>query len=132
MREERGAITVMTIGFLLVLGLLAGVVVNASGAFLEHRDLDNLADGAALTAADGLDRALFYETGEVRADSSDARRLVAEYVAGTGARVVSVTMNGDSISVRLERTVDLALSPPGLPARTTVVADATSQLRVAD
>lgn len=132
MRDERGTITVMTIGFFAVVGLLVAVVVNASGAFLERRELDNLADGAALAAADGLDTEAFYTGGEVTVDPAQARRLVAQYVAGSDARVVSVTTTQDRIVVRLERSVRLALRPPGLPATTTVVAEATGSLRVAD
>ncbi len=48
MSRERGTVTVMTIGFLVLLGLLTVVVVNSSAAFLERQRLNNLADGAAL------------------------------------------------------------------------------------
>ncbi len=130
-RGDRGTITVMTIGFFAVVGLLVAVVINASGAFLERRELDNLADGAAVAAADGLDTEAFYTGGEVAVDPAQAQRLVAEYVAGSDARVVSVTTAEDRVVVRLERSVRLALRPPGLPATTTVVAEATGSLRVA-
>lgn len=129
--DDRGTITVMTIGFLVVLGLLAAVVVNASHAFLERRELDNLADGAALAAADALDTEAFYTGGEVTVDPAQARRLVAAYVAGSDARVVSVRTTQERIVVRLERPVRLALRPPGMPSTTTVVAEATGALRVA-
>ncbi len=131
MSRERGTITVMTIGFLVFLGLLAAVVINASDAFLERRELDNLADGAALAAVDGLNREAFYLDGEVAVDANQARRLVAGYVAGSNARVVSVQTVDDRVLVRLERTIRLALTPPGLPSSTTVVAEATGRLRVA-
>lgn len=131
-RREHGTITVMTIGFFVFLGLLAVVVINASGAFLERRELDNLADGAALAAADGLNQEAFYAGGEVAVDAEQARRLVAEYVAGSDVRVASVQTTGDRVLVRLERSIRLALRPPGLPSRTTVVAEATGRLRVAE
>lgn len=130
--NERGQITVMTIGFFLALGLLAVVVTNASQAFLERRDLDNLADGAALSAADGLDEEHFYATGDVRADPAQARRMVARYVAGSGARIVAVRMTDGTLTVRLEKRIQLALVPPGMPSGTTVVAEATSELRVGE
>jgi Flp pilus assembly protein TadG len=130
-RDEHGTITVMTVGFLVFLGLLVVVVVNASDAFLQRRELDNLADGAALAAVDGLDRDAFYTGGDVAVDAEQARRLVATYVAGADARVVSVRTTDDQVLVRLERSVRLALRPPGLPSTTTVVSEATGQLRVA-
>lgn len=128
--DERGQITVMTVGFFLFLGLLAVVVINSSHAFLERRDLDNLADGAALTAADGLDEEGFYTTGEVESDPQTARRLVGQYVAGTGARIVAVRTTDEHVTVLLERRMNLAINAPGLPSSTTVTAEATSQLRV--
>ncbi len=132
MRREDGQITVMTIGFFMFLGLLAVVVINSSAAFLQRQQLDNVADGAALAAADGLSRADFYRRGEVRLDGTEARRLVGEYVAGDGVRVVSVSVDGDQVHVRLERTVSMAIAPPGWTSRTTIVSEATSQLRLGD
>lgn len=132
MRRENGQITVMTIGFFVFLGLLAVVVVNSSAVFLQRQELDNVADGAALAAADGLSRADFYRRGEVRLDDAEARRLVGHYVTGDGIRVVAIRTDGDEVLVRVERTVGLALAPPGWTSRTTIVSEATSQLRLGE
>ena len=132
MRREDGQITVMTIGFFVFLGLLAVVVVNSSAAFLQRQQLDNVADGAALAAADGLSRAAFYRRGEVRLDDAEARRLIGEYVAGDDIRVVAVSTDGDQVHVRLERSVSMAIRPPGWTLRTTIVSEATSELRLGD
>jgi len=132
MKREDGQITVMTIGFFVFLGLLAVVVVNSSAAFLRRQELDNVADGAALAAADGLSRSDFYRRGEVTLDDAEARRLIGEYVSGDGIRVVAVRTDGDQVNVRLERTVSLAIAPPGWASRTTIVSEATSQLRLGD
>ncbi len=131
MRRDDGTITVMTIGFLLFLGLLAVVVINSSAAFLQRQQLDNVADGAALSAADGLSGDQFYRTGEVALDVSAARQLVDDYVTGDGIRVVEVVADGDQVRVRLERSVGLAFAPPGWQSRTTIVSEATAQLRQA-
>jgi uncharacterized membrane protein len=93
MNRERGQITVITIGFFVFLGLLVIIVVNASAAFLQHQELDNVADGAALAAADGLSRSDFYRHGvsrHVQIDQSEARRLVASYLAASGEHVAVV------------------------------------------
>ena len=129
MTRERGTVTVMTIGFLFLLGLLTVVVVDSSSAFLERQRLNNLADAAALSAADGLDEAGFYADHRVVLDPDEARRLVSDYLAGEQVRVVDVSTDGDSVSVHLERDLDLALTPPGWISRTTVTADAKAQLR---
>lgn len=129
MRRDEGTITVMTIGFLIFLGLLAVVVVNSSAAFLQRQQLDNLADGAALAAADGLSGDTFYRTGEVRLDGSSARELVDDYLTDNGIRIVRVMTDADRVQVRLERSVTLAFAPPGWDSRTTIVSEATAQLR---
>ena len=131
MRRDDGTITVMTIGFLLFLGLLAAVVINASAAFLQRQQLDNLADGAARSAADGLSTDVFYRTGQVELDGSQAQRLVRSYVSRPGVRIVQVVTDGDEVRVRLERKLDLPLAPPGFSPRTTIVSEATASLRVA-
>lgn len=129
MRRERGTVTVMTIGFLMLLGLLTVVVVNSSAAFLERQRLNNLADGAALAAADGLHEAGFYTDRDVVIDPNEARRLVSDYLAGENVRVVDVSTDDDIVHVHLERDLELALTPPGWTSRATIVAVATSQLR---
>ncbi|MGJ9413424.1 pilus assembly protein TadG-related protein [Aeromicrobium sp. CF4.19] len=128
-RRESGSISVTTIGFLVVIGLLVVVVVNASAAFLQKQELNNLADGAALTAADGLDEAGFYTDQRVELDAGEARRLVGAYLAGRDARAVDVVVDDDRVTVRLDRQIGLALAPPGWTSSTTVVSEATSSLR---
>ena len=129
MKREDGQITVMTVGFLLFIGLLAVVVINSSAAFLERRRLDNIADGAAIAAADGLNRDTFYRRGEVTLGQGQARRLVREYVSAPEIRIVRVTTNDDEVMVRLERRIELAIKPPGWSASSRIVAEATAQLR---
>ena len=128
-RGERGSITVMSIGFLLLLGTLTVVVVNASAAFLQRQELNNLADGAALAAADGLDDAAFYERREVVLYESDVQSLVTQHIAGSEARLTVLEVDGDRVRVELARPMDLPLVPPGWRARAVVVADANAWLR---
>ena len=127
--RERGSITVMSVGFLLLLGTLTVVVVNASAAFLQRQELNNLADGAALAAADGLDAAAFYEQREVVLHESDVRSLVTQYLAGSRAQLTVLDVEGDRVRVELARPMDLPLVPPGWMDRTVVVADADAWLR---
>lgn len=129
MTSERGTVTVMTVGFLLLLGLLTVVVVDSSAAFLERQRLNNLADGAALAAADGLDEAGFYTDQRIVLDQDEARRMVSDYLAGEQVKAVDVSAHGDTVSVHLERGLDLPLTPPGWTSSATIVADANAQLR---
>ena len=126
---ERGSITVMSIGFLVLLGALTVVVVNASAAFLQRQELNNLADGAALAAADGLDAASFYERRQVVLSESDVRALVSQHLLASEARLTALELDGDRVHVRLARPMDLPLVPPGWMSQTVVVADANAWLR---
>ena len=137
MSRERGQITVLTIGFFVFLGLLAVVVINSSAAFLQRQELGNLADGAALAAADGMSEERFYRDGadsSLELDPAEASQLVARYVASSGEQIgsVAVTATADEVHVRLERSVSLAIAPPGWASRTTIVAEATAQLRLSN
>ncbi|GAA2071491.1 hypothetical protein GCM10009821_06600 [Aeromicrobium halocynthiae] len=128
-RGEQGNVSVTTVGFLVVIGLMTVLVVNASAAFLAKQELNNLADGAALTAADGLDEAGFYAGADVRLEPSRARELVGRYLAGRSVQVVDVVVDDDTVRVALERDLRLLLVPPGWFDSTRVTAEATSQLR---
>lgn len=128
-RNERGTVTVMSIGFLILLGLLTVLVVNASAAFLQRQELNNLADGAALAAADGLDDTAFYERRQVVLNGDVASELVSRFIAGSGARVTELSVRSDHVRIRLERPMDLPLVPPGWVDRTVVVASANAWLR---
>lgn len=129
---ERANVTVLTVGFLAVLGLLVVVVVNSSAAFLERRELMNLADRVALHAADGLDRDVVYSAGideEAVLDDSDARTLVRGIVPADVDLTLSTA--GDRVDVELTRPYRLPLVPPGFPDTATIRAEASGRLHLA-
>lgn len=131
-RIEGGNVTVLTIGFLVVLGMLVVVVVNASAAFLERRELMNLADRVALHAADGLDREAVYSGGigdQAVLDAADAEELTAG-IAPVDVRVAMRTSD-DRVDVVLTRRIRLPLVPPGFPNGATIRAEATGRLVLA-
>ena len=51
---------------------------------------------------------------------------------GDVATELCISTDGDEVHVRMERSVALAFAPPGWASRTTIVAEATSQLRLGD
>ncbi len=128
--DERGQITVLTIGLFVIVGVLVVVVINASDAFVERQRLNALADSAAITAADALDLEAFYSTGELILDPAQARQRVSDHVSGhAGVRVTEVRLEGDTVTVRLEREILLPLTPPGLSRTATIVSESSGQLR---
>lgn len=139
-RDEAGSIAPLIIGFLLVLGTLVGVVVDASAAYLRRQGLDNLADAAALSATDGLQGEAVYRNGlgaKVQIDPLAAHRYVEDYLASTGARAkypglrVQVVTADDVVRVRLRASMPLPLPVPGV-GTPTISGAAASEVLVSD
>lgn len=132
-RPERGNTTVLSLGFLAIVGLLVVVFVNVSAVFLEHGRLVNTVDAAALRAADALDEAQYYRSSELTSVSLDPARASAAARAGVPADVrLTVTVHDDTVVVRGERNVNFRLLPPGLASGTQIVATAAAILYVPD
>lgn len=122
-RDEAGQVTVLIIGFALVLLMAVGVTIDASAAYLQRESLATLADGAALAAADQAQGTPAYDGGLGRTaplDVRTARASVAEHLSVTGAvrdhpgLVVVVDVVGDRVVVRLRAPLDLPLTVQGL------------------
>ena len=125
--DEGGQVTVLIIGFALVLLLAVGITVDASAAYLEREALATLADGAALAAADQVQGTPAYAGGlreSAPLDVRTAREAVAGHLAATGALrehpglVAVVDVAGDRVVVRLRVPLDLPLTVGGLTATT--------------
>lgn len=137
--RERGTVTVLTIAFLVVLGLLCAVVVDASAAYLRRQSLNGLADGAALAAADGAQGVDVYTEGlgeQAPVDPAVAETAVAEYLAGVGADGTypglswQVSATETTVTVRLAAPLDLPLDPAGWAGSTTVGAAGSAVVQV--
>lgn len=134
-RREEGQVTVMIVGFFIVIGLLTVVVINASAAFLQRQELNNAADGAALAAADGLRQETIYREGlgkDAPLDPQRARELVGSYLSSAtgGVNSWTVSIDDNTVRVHLDRSIDLPLTPPGWFDSTRVTADAAALLRI--
>lgn len=131
-RTERGATTVMLIGFATVLLLVVAVAVDSTAAYVQRQGLDTLADGAALQGADlAAEGQEVYTQGvpvegslEVTADR--ARQAVGAYLDEVGARgrypglAYDVAVDATTVTVRLSAPLDLPLDFPGAPAAPSV------------
>jgi uncharacterized membrane protein len=139
--DERGTATLLIIGFALVLAMTAGVVTDASAAYLQRQGLDTLADGAALTAADAAaSGAETYGDGlgaELRLDVATARAAALDYLhrVGAFARYPGLTADisveaTDRVIVVVHAPVSLPLRVPGSPARAVVGATSSASVGV--
>lgn len=114
MMAERGQITLLVIGFAVILVSLVAVVVDASQVVLLRRTLASMADGAALSAAQQLAEPALYAgqaSGRLPLDPAASRAAVIEYVASSGmdVSVVEVSVSAERVTVALSARADLPL-----------------------
>ena len=127
-RDERGAATVLIVGFALVLALAVAAVVDVSAAYLQRQGLNTVADGAALRAADlGATGEEVYgggvPEGRLELSVEQIRASVREFLAGAGAYAdypgLSFTVDVDratsTVTVHVTAPLDLPLTVPGSP-----------------
>jgi uncharacterized membrane protein len=138
-RNEGGQVTVMIVGFFVVVALMCVVVIDASAAYLRRQQLGSLADGAALAAADGAQGQEVYEGGLgelAEVDAAAARQHVDEYLSQVGADVdhpglhAQVHTDGARVTVTLQAPMQLPLRPPGWDESTLVEGSATAMVQV--
>jgi len=138
--DDRGQTSLMIVGFFLVAALMVVVVVDASAAYLRRQELDALADGAALAAADAVREETVYTKGLddelAQLDPAAARTQVADYLQTVGAhrrypglRYV-VVAGQDAVEVRVTTPLKLPFAPPGWSSRTDVSGTAVAVVRV--
>jgi hypothetical protein len=121
--DERGQMSLMIVGFALVILLAVAAVTDASAAYLQHSGLDTVADGAALAGADALNEQLVYQHGLGKTPDLDpdlARDRVRDYLRRTGAyeRFPGLRWDPDvrdnRVVVRVSAPLDLPLNVPGV------------------
>jgi uncharacterized membrane protein len=135
-RTDSGQITLMIIGFVMIVVLTVGVVANASKAFVYRRSLASWADGAAVAAAQQVAENALYAgpaVDELPISSSDARNAVADYVSRNRlahrfedfAVAVSVDASTATVTVEFAARVPLVLTGAG-DAAIPITAEATA------
>jgi hypothetical protein len=136
---ETGQTSLLIVGFFLVAILLVVVVVDASAAYLRRQQLDAVADGAVLAAADGIRTEAVYTEGlgeRAGLDPVQARRHVAAYLQQIGARrsypglTYRVSVTEESVEVRVSTPLDLPLAPPGWAESAVVTGTAAALVQV--
>lgn len=120
--RESGQITLMAIGFAVVLALAVAVVANASNAFLQRRSLASWTDGAVTVAAQHVAHDRLYSGAPVTTlplSEAAARDAVLDYVArhgltarfdGFGVDHVTVESAASRVTVELGASVPLMLA----------------------
>ena len=139
LRSDEGQITLLIIGFVMIVVLAVGVVANASKAFVYRRSLASWADGAAIAAAQSVAEDVLYSgsaVAELPISGVDARRAVDDYVARheLGQRfddlrvTASVDPEASTVTVEFAIRVPLVLSGDAAGIRVSAAATATAPL----
>lgn len=143
--NEGGQVSVLIVGFAVVLLMMIAVVVDATAAYLQRQGLNTLADGAALRGADlGATGRDVYEGGvpaeRLELTAARVRSVVGAYLRSTGAYGrypglsfrVRINPSTQSVEVRLSAPLDLPLTVPGSPERADVGATGSAVVEVDD
>ncbi|MFD2758466.1 pilus assembly protein TadG-related protein [Gulosibacter faecalis] len=134
--DDRGSITPLAIIYAVVALLLATVLAAAGHLYLERKQLLELADGAALAAADSYDLDAVHATDgglDVRLDPDQAVAAATAYVERFGsdsAHVISVEVAGDAVIVTVATTWAAPVVNDVIPASVELTATATARTRL--
>lgn len=130
LRDERGSILPLTIGYVVLALALIIVCANATSLYLAQKALDAVADAAALAGADGFTLSLEGDAARARLDGASVRAQAEAIVAtAPGDQTLVAAGTPDGLSARV--TVATTWHPPILselvPAGVALEATATSR-----
>lgn len=112
--NERGQLLPLVIGFGIIILLLCTVVFDAAQVFVYRRALHAIADGAALAATNGINKAAIYSSGvsdRVELSQQLAEDEVRRYVADGGYQSLTCAANvgATQVTVACNGTVELPI-----------------------
>lgn len=133
---QRGSVTLLGLGFVMVLLFVGGLSIDLWRAFSERRALAELADAAAAAGANGLDVAAYRSTGVVQLDPDLAAGLAWDNATAQSDRrtmvghpIILVSPTEIVVEVRGEVPLTvLALFTAGGPFRVQVRSEASPRL----
>ena len=111
-RRQAGQASVILIGALVVGLAFAGLAIDGARVFTAGRDLQSVADSAALAGASAIDEGHFRATAgsEVRLDAGSARAAADRVLQASGlppGTQIDVIVEPDRVTVHLRRPVDM-------------------------
>ena len=135
---DRGSVLILGVGWVAVCLLALVVLVDASAAFLQRRELVSLADAAALAGAQAIDLDAYYEHGASSATRLEPRlvpvrvRQHLELAGATGADgLVLEEVSSDGTGVRVRLSIPLRLPFLAGLVDSRVVAESWARLSLA-
>lgn len=111
LRDDDGSVLLLTIGYAVLALVLVLVCANATSLYLRQKQLDSIADAAALAGADGFTLTVEGGTAKALLADADVEAQAAVVVDATDADVSLVSaVTPDGVSARV--TVAGAWHPP--------------------
>jgi len=102
-RGDDGQLTLLIIGYVAIAAMLVVVAIDASKVFLARRALSSVADAAALTAAQSIDRAAVYRGASLGCDDA----LPVDPADASAAATASIADDADRL-----RPLVVVTAPP--------------------
>lgn len=108
---ERGAASVLVLGLIVALMVVAGLVVDGGRAVNARAEIMDDAEQAARAGANQVDLAALRAGGTVRVDAGQARTAAVDYLTARGydAGRITVQATGAEVDVSVRDTVPTAL-----------------------
>ncbi|MDI6857201.1 MAG: pilus assembly protein TadG-related protein [Dehalococcoidia bacterium] len=101
--EERGQAIVFVAVLMAGLVAVVGLVTDGGLVFSQRRDLQNVADAAALAGAMQLDEDTYRASGAVLLDEAAARQAAVGYLEAEGGLTYSVVVRPTRVEVSVSR-----------------------------
>lgn len=102
-KDEHGQALVLAVVVLGGLIAIAGLAVDGGLLFAQRRDLQNIADGAALAGAMQLDERAYRASGAVTLDTTAAQAAATAYVASESDVAFTVAARNTDVEVDVSR-----------------------------
>jgi Flp pilus assembly protein TadG len=125
LRNETGAVSTFLAVIALALLMAAGLVVDGGHKINALREASHLADNAARAGAQAVDLDTLRTNGDLLLLPDQAEQQARDYLAAVGQTATAVVVDGDTITVTVELTVDPVLLPGG-PIAVTATESATA------
>jgi len=101
--DESGQAIVLVAVLMAGLVAVVGLVTDGGLVFSQRRDLQNVADAAALAGAMQLDEGTYRSSGEVLLDEPAARQAAVQYLEAEGGLSYSVVVRPTRVEVSVSR-----------------------------
>ncbi|MDF1596203.1 MAG: pilus assembly protein TadG-related protein [Acidimicrobiia bacterium] len=111
--DERGAVSTFLAVIALALLMAGGLAIDGGRKVNALREASHIADNAARAGAQAVDLDTLRTTGDLQLLPSEAANRVEAYLAILGYSATNVIVNGATVTVTVDITVDPVLLPTG-------------------